>query len=149
GEPQRWGQTIRSLLWTNVTLIVPPFENQTRVELPVACSYDFNLATAKYFDAIDGGHVPLTLLFSGTIFYAGSDGGLQVQQISWENEASFQLPVSVWKQMMEIYYPNSAWLCLRRDAFERLSRFKRRRGLALWEQTIDALLDQSSEQAVP
>ena len=49
---------------------------------------------------------------------------LQVSQIPWEKEATFRLPVSVWKEMIELYYPNSAWLCLGRDVFDRLYRYK-------------------------
>jgi hypothetical protein len=42
--------------------------------------------------------------------------------------------------MMDHYYPNTAWLCLRRDAFERLSRYKIEQGLPTWEQTLEALI---------
>ena len=42
--------------------------------------------------------------------------------------------------MMDLYYPNHAWLCLERDAFERLYDYKRRRGLPTWERTIEELL---------
>jgi hypothetical protein len=121
GEPPRWGQTLRSMLWAHTTAVVPPFIGSTLVDLPVPCTYDFNVAAAKYFHALENGEVPLCFLFSGTIFYAGeTDGGLQVAQIPWEKEANFRLPVATWKTMMEHYYPNSAWLCLRRDIFDRL-----------------------------
>ncbi len=42
--------------------------------------------------------------------------------------------------MMDHYYPNSAWLRLRRDAFERLHAYKRSHGLATWEEAIESLL---------
>ena len=48
------------------------------VDLPVPCSYDFNLAATKYFAALEGGDIPLCFLFSGTIFYEADDGALQV-----------------------------------------------------------------------
>jgi hypothetical protein len=38
--------------------------------------------------------------------------------------------------MMEMHHPNSAWLCLRRDAFEQLYNYKVRHGLPTWEQAI-------------
>ena len=85
-------------------------------------------------------------LFSGTIFYTDDDGFLQVSQIPWEKEATFRLPVSVWKEMMEQYYPNSAWLCLGRDAFDRLYRYKSSQGIPTWEQAIETLLDSSLEK---
>ncbi len=38
---------------------------------------------------------------------------------------------------MDAYYPNSAWLCLRRDVFEELHRFKVEHGIPTWEQAIE------------
>jgi hypothetical protein len=139
-RPERWGQTLRPMLWLHISVVVPPFTDHVAVDLPVPCTYDFNVAATKYFLALEDGEVPLTLLFSGTIFHEGDDGRLQVAQIPWEKEAAFRLPVGVWEQMMTHYYPNSAWLCLRRDAFDRLDEFKRRHGLPTWEAVIDRLL---------
>jgi hypothetical protein len=146
GEPHRWGQTVRSTLWVNTAVVVPPFKENILVDLAVPCTYDFNVATAKYFYALEDGEVPLCLLFSGTIFYADEEGSLQVSQISWEKEANFRLSVATWKQMMQMYYPNSAWLCLRQDVFDQLYHFKSRRALPTWEQAIELLLSQAQEQ---
>ena len=74
GEPARWNQTLRSMLWTNATAIVPPFTDSTTIDLPIACTHDFNIAAAKYFDALEDDLVPLRFMFSGTIFHAGEDG---------------------------------------------------------------------------
>jgi hypothetical protein len=150
GEPARWGQTLRSMLWTHASLVVAPFTGETVVDLPVPCTYDFTLASTKYFYSLEGGEVPLSLLFSGTIFYAEQeDGPLRVSPISWEKEAVFRLPVSVWKSMMEQYYPNTAWLCLRQDVFDRLYLFKSRQSLPTWEQTLERLLDSGRERVEP
>lgn len=146
GAPSRWGQTLRSMLWTHTTSVVPGFSGSTVVDLPVPCTFDFNVAATKFFDALEAGVVPLTLLFSGSIFYEAANGLLQVTQISWEKETSFRLPVAAWKALMEHYYPNSAWLCLRRDAFDRLARYKSRCGLLTWEQTIEHLLPERAER---
>ena len=149
GEPHRWGQTVRSMLWENISVSVPPFTGQTLIDLPVPCTYDFNIAATKYFAALSDGEAPLLFLFSGTILYAAEDQALLVDQISWEKEASFRLPVQVWRRMMDIYYPNTAWLCLRQDVFDRLHRYKRKRAIPTWEQAIDALLAESEEQVAP
>ena len=101
GEPSRWGQTLRSLLWTHANLVVPSFKGSTLVDLPVPCTFDFNVAATKYFDGLADGEVPVCLQFSGTVFYEGSDGGLQVAPISWDKEARFKLPVKIWREMME------------------------------------------------
>ena len=147
GEPNRWGNTLRSLLWTHTILQVPPFSGSTVVDMPVTCTYDFEVVSAKYFHALENGEVPLELLFSGTVFYAGEDGRLQIARISWEKEAEFRLPVRLWKEMMEHYFPNSAWIRLRKDAFNQLYDYKIRKGFPTWEAAVEALL-RASEQEV-
>src|SRR5690242_18128550 len=42
GTPERWGQTLRPMLWTHVNATVPPFTGATLVDLPVPCTADFN-----------------------------------------------------------------------------------------------------------
>lgn len=140
GEPARWGQTLKTMLWTHASTVVSPFQNSTTVDLPVNCTFDFNVAGTKYFAGLAGGEIPLLLLFSGTTFYEAADGAIQIAQISWSKEAKFSLPVSVWREMMEHYYPNSVWLSLRRDAFERLQRYKMQRGIPTFEQALEKLL---------
>jgi hypothetical protein len=149
GEPHRWGQTLKSMLWTHMTAMAPPFTGTTTVEMQAPCTFDFNVAVTKYFYSLEDGDVPLCLLFSGTIFYETETDGLQVAQISWDKEADYRLPVKVWKEMMDLNYPNSAWLCLRRDVFDRLYLFKSRRGLPTWEQALDELLIGSGRREAP
>jgi Family of unknown function (DUF6084) len=145
GEPDRWSQTVRSLLWTHVSATVPAFSGEVATDLPVPCSFDFNVAAAKYFYAIQNDGVPLCFQFSGTIFYAAADGTLRIDQIGWDTEAKFRLPAKLWRDMMDHYYPNSAWLRLRRDAFDRLYEYKRALGLATWEEAIERLLPLEKE----
>ncbi len=140
GEADRWDRTVHSLLWTRTSVLVPPFTGSQVVNMDVPCTYDFNVAAAKYFYALEGGEVPLRLMFSGTVFYATDDGALQVGQIPWEKEASFRLPVRTWRDMLDHYYPNSIWLCLPRDVFGRLYHYKIQHGLPTWEQTLERLL---------
>ena len=147
GEPSRWKDTLRSLLWTHTVVQVTPFSGSTVADMPVPCTYDLEVVAAKYFYALEDGEVPLEFLFSGTVFYAGADGRLQVERIPWEKEAEFRLPVRLWKEMMDHYFPNSAWIRLRRDAFDRLYDYKVRKGLPTWEAAVEALL-RASEQEV-
>ena len=147
GEPSRWKDTLRSLLWTHTVVQVRPFSGSTVVDMPVPCTYDLEVIGSKYFYALEEGEVPLEFLFSGTVFYAEAGGRLQVDRISWEKEAEFRLPVRLWKEMMEHYFPNTAWIRLRRDAFDRLYDYKVRRALPTWETTVEALL-RASEQEV-
>jgi hypothetical protein len=146
GEPQRWGETLHPLLWMHASAVVPQFEGILVADLPVACTYDFEVASTKYFDALEDGEIPLTFLFSGTVFYEGEDGNLRVGQIPWSNEAAYRLPVATWKAMIARYYPNSAWIRLHKDVFDRLAHYKIAHGLPTWEDAITRLLQASDEE---
>ena len=141
GAPGDWGTTLRTLLWTRTTLVVPPFSGSTVVELPVTCTYDLEVVASRYLDALRDGEVPLEFLFSGSVFYADADGRLQTTRLSWESEAEYRLPVAVWKETMEAHFRGTAWLRLRKDSFDRLVAYKSRHALATWEDTVDALLE--------
>jgi len=82
GPPESWGQTLRNRLWTQTNATIGAFSGHTEAVLPVACTCDLNLAATKYFRALDGGDVSLLFLFSGSVFYAGAEGRLQVSPIS-------------------------------------------------------------------
>jgi hypothetical protein len=140
GARADWGTTLRSLLWTRTTLVVPPFTDATEVDLLVPCTYDLEVGAAKYFDALRDGDVPLEFLFSGSVFYAGADGRLQTARLSWELEAEYRLPVAVWRATMDAHFPGSAWLRLDRETHDRLVAFKSRRALPTWAEVVDELL---------
>jgi hypothetical protein len=147
GESSRWGQTLKSLLWTLANVQVPAFTGETVVDVAIPCTYDFEVVSAKYFDAMqaEGGDIPLELLFSGTVFYAG-EMGLQVEQISWAKEARFAMPVKVWQDVMALYFPNSAWLRIHKDTFDRLHAYRARHALPSWEAALENLLSASESQ---
>jgi hypothetical protein len=145
GEPARWGQTLKSLLWTMTSVQVPGFRAQTVVDLAIPCTYDFEVVSAKYFDALQDGSIPLELLFSGTVFYVG-EVGLQAEQIGWDKEAHFSLPVQVWKDVIRLYFPNTAWLRVHKDTFDRLNHYRMRNALPTWEAALDRLLSASENQ---
>jgi Family of unknown function (DUF6084) len=140
GEPARWGQTLKSLLWTMASLQVPAFGDEITIELPIQCTYDFEIVSAKYFNALEEGAAPLELLFSGTVFYIG-EAGLQVEQIGWDKETHFNLPVRVWRDVMERYFPKTAWIRLQRQTFERVRAYQMRNVLLGWDATLERLLD--------
>ena len=146
GEPHQWKATLRSTLWTNTNTIVPRFSGSTVFDMPVTCTYDFDVVGTKYFSALEDGEVPLEFLFSGTVFYRGATGALQVALISWEKEAKFRLPVQVWREMMDHYFPNSAWLRIRKDTFDRLYEYRTRNTLLNWERTLEGLLNAAEKE---
>jgi hypothetical protein len=147
GEPDRWAQTLKNLLWTHANVNVPPFKGTTLVDLPIPCTFDFNVASTKYFHGLGEGDIPLCLMFSGSVFYSRDSDAMQVAPISWDKETRFKLPVKVWREMMDTYYPGSAWLCLRRDVFERLYAYKVRHGIPSWEKALENMLDAQESMA--
>jgi hypothetical protein len=88
--------------------------------------------------------VPLVLLFSGTVFTKGSNG-FGVQQVPWDCEARHDLPVSVWRQMIEWYFPNTGWIRLDSDVLAQLADYRARHGLTTWEETAQTLLAADGE----
>ncbi|MGI8772887.1 MAG: DUF6084 family protein [Acidobacteriaceae bacterium] len=148
GQPERWSRTVRPLLWMNTSVAVPGFIDNILVDLQLPCTFDFNVAATKYFHALETGDIPVCVMFSGTVFYQGADDALQVAQVPWDREANYRLPVSVWKEMMEMHFPNTAWLNLRRDVFEQLYAYKMRHGLPTWEQAITRALAAEEAEVV-
>jgi Family of unknown function (DUF6084) len=149
GEPNRWGQTLRNMLWTHASVVVPRFTGSVLADIPVPCTFDFNVAATKYFHGLASGDLPLCFQFSGNVFYQGEDETLQVAPISWDKEARYRLPLKVWKVLMEMYYPNSAWLALRKDTFEKLYQYKVREGIPTWEEAIEKALNALAETVRP
>jgi len=138
GPVADWPTTLRTLLWTRTTLVVPAFETSTVIDLDVPCSYDLEVAASRYLDALGDGSVPLEFLFSGSVFY-DQDGRLQTVRLSWESEAAYALPVAVWKETMEHHFRGTAWVRLSKESFDRLSAYKSRNALATWDDALEAL----------
>jgi hypothetical protein len=137
GSPEQWGRSLQSLHWTNLAVQVPAFGGSTRVDLLVTCTYDLEVTAAKYLTGLDHGEVPLEFLFGGTLFYGEP---LQVRPVPWSAEAEYRLPVSVWREMMDRFFPNSAWLRLDRRTFDRLHAYRARNAHLNWDETFEALL---------
>jgi hypothetical protein len=142
GTPDRWSTTLRTLLWTRTTLVVPPFTDSTEVTLPVACSYDLEVNAASYLSALHNGEVPLEFLFSGSVFYAGPGGMLQTARISWDREAEYRLPLETWRAAMDHHFPGAAWLRLARPTFDRLRAYKAEHGLRTLDDAVERLMQE-------
>jgi hypothetical protein len=112
----------------------------TLVDLPVPCTYDLDVAAARYFHGVLGGDIPLEFFFSGTIFYSAESGSLQTVRIAMDREAAYRLPVRVWKDMMAHYFPSSGWLRLRLEMLERLRAYRAEHALATWDDAVEALV---------
>lgn len=140
GTPDRWSTTLRTLPWLRATLIVPPFTGDATADLTVPCTYDLEVTAARYLAALEDGEIPLEFMLSGSVFYASSDGRLQMARIPWDHEIAYRLPVAVWRATMDAHFPGSAWLRLDRASYERLCAYKARHAFATWGAAFDALL---------
>ncbi|CAM4399470.1 hypothetical protein MB901379_01686 [Mycobacterium basiliense] len=148
GPRDRWATTQRTFLWQHCAAMVPGFSGHTTVSLPLACTYDFEVAAAKYLHALRDGALPLQFLFSGTLFVK-SERGFSVQQVSWDCEDRYDMPVEVWRQLVALHYPNSGWVRLRHDTIGALARYKSAHGLLDLDHTVNALIADASAQKVP
>jgi hypothetical protein len=146
GDSSRWADTLKPLQLTNTSVMVPSFTGSVEVDVPVPFTYDLEIASTRYFHALESGEIPLILLFSGTLFTKG-DNGFSVSQVPWHKEATYRLPVTEWRTMMDTFFPGGGWLRLSRSTLEALGMYKSSRGLATWEQTITTLLADAARPA--
>ncbi|MGI8761505.1 MAG: DUF6084 family protein [Jatrophihabitantaceae bacterium] len=139
GSRERWYDTLKPFLWMQTSAMVQGFTSVTEVDLALPCTYDFDVTASKYLHALRAGAVRVVLLFSGTAFTRGTNG-FGVEQVPWDCEAGYDMPVAVWREMIEHYYPNTGWLRLDRDVLEQLAGYKVAHGMTCWEEALRALL---------
>jgi hypothetical protein len=140
GPPERWGATTHSFQWARVDSLVPSFTGSTPFTIEVQCTYDLEVTSAKYFDSLGDGHVPLSFHFNGTVLYRGTDDRLQIVLVPWSCSASWKLPVEVWRRTVDAHYPGGGWIRLQRETLEALGRRKAERGLHSFDDTVRELL---------
>jgi uncharacterized protein DUF6084 len=143
GAPERWGATTKSFLWTQVSTLVPSFTGETTFTLPVPCTYDLELAAAKYLYNVADGEVPVSFHFTGSVLYGGDAGQLQIVLIPWTCSADWRMPVATWREMMEHYYPNGGWVRLHDDTIAALARRRAARGLPSYDACVAELLEEA------
>ena len=139
GPRERWATTQHTFLWLHATAMVQGFTGTADVNLPLECTYDFEVAAAKYMHALRDGSIPLQFLFSGTVFGRGTQG-FAVQQVPWDREDRYDMPVSVWRDLMQQHFPNTGWLRLDRDTIDALAAYRSARGLLGFDDAITSLL---------
>jgi len=139
GTRDRWFDTLKPFMWMQCSAMVQGFTTITEVDLAMPCTYDFEVTWSKYLHALRDDTVPVVFLFSGTVFTRGVNG-FGVEQVPWDREARYEIPVLVWRDMIDHYFPNSGWLRLSRDTIESLAHYKAVRGLTTWDATVESLL---------
>src|ERR1700742_547659 len=146
GDTSRWAETVKPIQLATVSAMVPGFSSVTEAELQVPCTYDLEVASARYLQGLDDGTIPLLLLFSGTVFVA-TEQGFSVELVPWSAEASYRMPVAVWRELVDAHFPGSAWLRCSRDTLDALSQYKARNALPTWDATLTKLLAQANHGA--
>lgn len=147
GERSRWGSTLQPVQFAQVAVMVPSFTGEIETDLVVPCTYDMEIAATRYLTALTDGEVPLLMLFSGTAFTG--DGGFRIEPVPWDREATFRMPVTAWREMVEQHFPGCGWIRLPRDTMDALLAYRSRHALPSWEATVEALLDGDADAAPP
>ncbi|MGW1541240.1 DUF6084 family protein [Streptomyces sp. NPDC002309] len=144
GERSRWGSSLKPVQFAQVQVMVPGFTGEVETDVVVPCTYDMDIASTRYFDALEDGEVPLLMLFSGTAFTG--EGGFRVEPVPWDKEAGFRMPVKTWREMVEAHFPGSGWIRLPRDTMDALVAYRSRHALPSWQETVETLLAAAGER---
>ena len=111
GETERWSKSLHPLLWANINVNVPAFTGSTVVDVPVPCTFDFNVAMTKYILRTrrwrDSHHAAL----QRDRFLRRPHRACRWRRFRGIVRPAIGCRFSVWKEMMDLYYPNTAWLC--------------------------------------
>ena len=145
GTQERYGDTLRPMLWTHASQMVSAFRGSADIDVPVPCSYDVEVAANAYFSALEDGVIPLNLLFSGTVIERG-ETGVASSFVPWSSEARFELPVAAWRASMDAHFPNTAWIRVSRDVFAELRHYKTAHQSITWDAAVMALIDGAAAQ---
>jgi len=129
------------LAWARTDVIVPGFTSNMTFTLQVPCTFDLEIATARYLQALDGGNASLQFLFSGSVFYVDDAERLQLVPIGRGREARFELPAPSWQRMMSRHHPDGTWLHVQPRTLERLRAARTAGGSWSDEAALIELLD--------
>ena len=143
GDRTRFAQTLRPFAWLHTSTVAQGFRESTEFDLPVPCTYDFEVSGTTYLHALRDGEIPLLFLFSGTVFSRGTTG-FSVTQVPWDAEARYRMPVAVWRDLMEANFPGTEWLRMHRDTVDALAHYRHVRGLTSWDDAVTTLLARAS-----
>ena len=123
------------------------FTGGTQVNLPLECTYDFEVAASKYLHALRDGTCRCNSS-SAERFSRKGARGFAVQQVPWDREDRFDMPVSVWRDLIQQHYPNTGWLRLNRDTIDALAAYRSARGLLSFDDAVTSLLAASSTEEI-
>jgi hypothetical protein len=140
GPPASWAPSTSGLPWARVSAPVPGFRGSTTFAIEVPCTYDLEVAAAKYFYAVQDGHVPLSFHFNGNVFYRPRGGHLMVVPVAWSSLARFRMPAATWRAMIAEHYPGGGWIRLQETTLQALNDLRAKRGLPSFDACVNELL---------
>ena len=147
GPPASWAPATSGLFWARVSAAVPGFTGAMPFGIEIPCTYDLEVAAAKYFYAVRDGEIPLSFHFNGNVFFYDADGRLQVVPVPWSRTAQFRMPLAAWQAMIAEHYPGGGWIRLSDETLDRLNRRRAARGQPSFEVSIAELLEEAGEGA--
>lgn len=151
GARHQWSATLRPFLWLHASTMVPGFTGTTEVDLPMPCTYDLEVAAGKYLHAVRDGDIPLSLLFSGTVFSRGATPtgttDFSVEHVRWDADVDYRMPVRVWRQLMDLHFPGEGWIRVDADTLDLLRTYRARHGCTSWHETFALLFGTSGRLA--
>jgi hypothetical protein len=145
GDRTRFSTTLKPFAWLHASTVAPGFRDGCEIELPLPCTYDFEVSGTTYLHALRDGEIPLLFLFSGTVFARGGTG-FSVTPVPWDAEARYRLPVAVWRDLMETWFPGTEWVRVRRETVDALAHYRHLRGLTTWDDAVTTLLAEVSAE---
>jgi hypothetical protein len=145
GPPATWAPATSGLPWARVAAAVPEFAGSTTFAIEVPCTYDLEVAAAKYFYAVEDGEVPLSFHFNGNVFYRPPGSHLMIVPVSWSRTAQFRMPAATWHAMMAEHYPGGGWIRLHETTLRALNDRRARRGLPSFDACVNELLEGTAD----
>jgi len=147
GPPERWAATTHPFQWARIEALVPGFTGATSFSVQVPCTYDLEVASAKYFHGLRDGAVPLTFHFSGMVLYRGERDHLQVVPVPWSCYAEWRMPVQAWRRAMDEQYPGGGWVRLSPQTLDRLAARKAADGHFSFDDCVAGLLAEEEDRS--
>ena len=141
GPAEAWAPPDHGLHLARLVAFVPGFAGTGAFTLDVPCTYDLEVAAAKYFYALPDGAVPMSFHFNGTILYRDAEARLQVVPVPWSATARFRMRLSVWRTMMAEHYPGGGWVRLQPETLAALNARRSERGLHSFDAAVSELLE--------
>jgi Family of unknown function (DUF6084) len=143
GPPSSWAPSTSGLAWARVAAAVPGFTGSATFAMEVPCTYDLEVAAAKYFYAVQDGLVPLSFHFNGNVFYRGDEPThpLMVVPVTWSSTAQYSMPIATWRAMIAEHYPGGGWIRVGDETLAALNDRRGARGLSSFDACVRELLE--------